>query len=124
MSCAYATTPSCARSSVVEQRKTRARRQAKQVAKRRSCTRVVLDMDSSVGPTHGEQEGSLWNGHSACTYDDDEGAPFSVHLNGRRKWTALARRRATAAKPARLGRGRPLRAVGVAHVEDETVGVE
>ena len=28
------------------------------------------------------------------------------------------------AKPVPLGRGRPLRAVGVAHVEDETVGVE
>jgi len=27
----------------------------------------VLDMDSSVSPTHGEQENSVWNGHYACT---------------------------------------------------------
>ena len=24
-------------------------------------------MDSSVSPTHGEQENSVWNGHYACT---------------------------------------------------------
>src|SRR3984957_16308682 len=28
---------------------------------------AVLDMDSSVSPTHGEQENSVWNGHYACT---------------------------------------------------------
>jgi hypothetical protein len=28
---------------------------------------IVLDMDSSVSPTHGEQENSVWNGHCACT---------------------------------------------------------
>ncbi len=28
---------------------------------------VVLDMDSSVSPTHGEQENGVWNGHYACT---------------------------------------------------------
>jgi hypothetical protein len=28
---------------------------------------VVLDMDSSVSPTHGEQEGSAYNGHFGCT---------------------------------------------------------
>jgi hypothetical protein len=28
---------------------------------------VVLDMDSSVSPTHGEQEMSVWNGHDECT---------------------------------------------------------
>ena len=27
----------------------------------------MLDMDSSVSPTHGEQEDSVWNGHYACT---------------------------------------------------------
>jgi Transposase DDE domain group 1 len=27
----------------------------------------VLDMDSSVSPTHGEQEMSVWNGHYQCT---------------------------------------------------------
>jgi hypothetical protein len=38
----------------------------------RSCARptaprgIVLDMDSSVSPTHGEQENSVWNGHYAC----------------------------------------------------------
>jgi Transposase DDE domain group 1 len=28
---------------------------------------IVLDIDSSVSPTHGEQEGSSYNGHFACT---------------------------------------------------------
>ena len=28
---------------------------------------IVLDMDSSVSPTHGEQELSVWNGHYECT---------------------------------------------------------
>ena len=28
---------------------------------------LVLDMDSSVSPTHGEQENSVWNGHYQCT---------------------------------------------------------
>jgi Transposase DDE domain group 1 len=28
---------------------------------------IVLDMDSSVSPTYGEQENSVWNGHYACT---------------------------------------------------------
>ena len=28
---------------------------------------VVLDMDSSVSPTHGDQEGTAYNGHFACT---------------------------------------------------------
>ena len=27
----------------------------------------VLDMDSSVSPTHGEQEGTAYNGHFGCT---------------------------------------------------------
>ena len=27
---------------------------------------IVLDMDSSVSPTHGEQEGTAWNGHFGC----------------------------------------------------------
>ncbi len=37
------------------------------VTKTRSHKRVVLDMDSSVSPTHGDQEGSVWNGHFVCT---------------------------------------------------------
>ncbi|MFY9720667.1 MAG: IS1380 family transposase [Candidatus Cybelea sp.] len=38
-----------------------------QVAKRRPRGRAVLDMDSSVSPTHGDQESSVWNGHFGCT---------------------------------------------------------
>jgi hypothetical protein len=34
---------------------------------RRPPPGIVLDMDSSVSPTHGEQEMSVWNGHYACT---------------------------------------------------------
>jgi hypothetical protein len=34
---------------------------------RRPPRGVVLDMDSSVSPTHGEEEMSVWNGHYACT---------------------------------------------------------
>jgi len=34
---------------------------------RRSLRSVVLDMDSSVRPTHGNQEGTAYNGHFACT---------------------------------------------------------
>src|SRR5262245_20562437 len=34
---------------------------------RRPPRGVVLDMDSSVSPTHGEQEMSAWNGHYGCT---------------------------------------------------------
>src|SRR5262249_56113224 len=32
---------------------------------RRPPRGIVLDMDSSVSPTHGEQEMSVWNGHYA-----------------------------------------------------------
>jgi hypothetical protein len=38
-----------------------------QVHGRRPPRGVVLDMDSSVSPTHGDQELSVWNGHYACT---------------------------------------------------------
>jgi hypothetical protein len=34
---------------------------------RRPPRGVVLDMDSSVSPTHGDQEMSVWNGHYKCT---------------------------------------------------------
>ena len=34
---------------------------------RRAANVVVLDMDSSVSPTHGEQEGTAYNGHFGCT---------------------------------------------------------
>ena len=33
------------------------------VHSRRPPRGIVLDMDSSVSPTHGEQEMSVWNGH-------------------------------------------------------------
>ena len=34
---------------------------------RRPPRGIVLDMDSSVSPTRGEQELSVWNGHYECT---------------------------------------------------------
>ncbi|ANY83066.1 transposase (plasmid) [Microvirga ossetica] len=34
---------------------------------RRPVNGIVLDMDSSVSPTYGEQEGSAYNGHFGCT---------------------------------------------------------
>ena len=37
------------------------------VCARRPTNVVVLDMDSSVSPTHGEQEGTAYNGHFGCT---------------------------------------------------------
>jgi hypothetical protein len=38
-----------------------------QVHARRPPRGIVLDMDSSVSPTHGDQENSVWNGHYSCT---------------------------------------------------------
>jgi hypothetical protein len=37
------------------------------VRRRRGQKTVILDMDSSESPTYGEQEGSAYNGHFACT---------------------------------------------------------
>ena len=37
------------------------------VRKRKPIRKLILDMDSSVSPTHGEQEGSSYNGHFGCT---------------------------------------------------------
>jgi hypothetical protein len=37
------------------------------VQQRRAPKMIVLDMDSSESPTYGEQEGSAYNGHFACT---------------------------------------------------------
>ena len=34
---------------------------------RRPPRGILLDMDSSVSPTHGERENSVWNGHYDCT---------------------------------------------------------
>jgi len=38
-----------------------------QVHNRRPPKEVVLDMDSSVSPTYGDQEGTAYNGHFGCT---------------------------------------------------------
>jgi hypothetical protein len=37
------------------------------VQARRAATSLVLDIDSSVSPTYGEQEGTAYNGHFECT---------------------------------------------------------
>jgi hypothetical protein len=37
------------------------------VRKHKPIRKLILDMDSSVSPTHGEQEGSAYNGHFGCT---------------------------------------------------------
>ena len=38
-----------------------------QVRRRKPIKQLILDLDSSVSPTHGEQEGSAYNGHFGCT---------------------------------------------------------
>ena len=43
---------------------------------RRPTNVVVLDMDSSVSPTYGEQEGTAYNGH------------FAIFVPARRVWAA------------------------------------
>ena len=35
---------------------------------RHPCKAIVLDMDSSVSPPHGDQEGAAYTGHFACTW--------------------------------------------------------
>lgn len=39
----------------------------KQAQQRRAPDRIVLDLDSSVSQTHGQQEGSAYNGYFECT---------------------------------------------------------
>ena len=34
---------------------------------RRAPVKIILDMDSSVSPTYGDQEGTAYNGHFGCT---------------------------------------------------------
>jgi len=34
----------------------------------RGSVEIILGMDSSVSPIHGEREQSVWNGHFGCTY--------------------------------------------------------
>jgi Transposase DDE domain group 1 len=61
---------------------------------------LILDMDSSVSPTHGQQEGSSYNGHFGCTcyhplfcfnqYGDVEGALLREgNVHSARDWQAL-----------------------------------
>jgi hypothetical protein len=38
-----------------------------QVRRRKRMPEVILDLDSSVSPTHGGQEGTAYNGHFECT---------------------------------------------------------
>jgi hypothetical protein len=38
-----------------------------QVRRRKRMPEIVLDLDSSVSPTHGQQEGTAYNGHFECT---------------------------------------------------------
>ncbi|MFC1544945.1 IS1380 family transposase [Gemmatimonadota bacterium] len=60
--------------------------------KKTSYRRIILDMDSSVSPVHGDQQGSAYNGHFGCScfhplfcfnqFGDCEGAmlrPGNVH---------------------------------------------
>jgi len=37
------------------------------VRRRKPIREIVLDLDSSVSETYGEQEGTAWNGHFGCT---------------------------------------------------------
>jgi hypothetical protein len=37
------------------------------ICQRRPIKKLILDMDSSVSETYGQQEGSMYNGHFACT---------------------------------------------------------
>ena len=46
------------------------------VRQRKPVREIILDMDSSVSETYGEQEGSAYNGHFACP--DASGLPSSV----------------------------------------------
>src|SRR5207344_537432 len=47
---------------------------------RRPPDGIILDMDSSESPTHGQQEGSAWNGHFGCTcFSNRAGRVKSLH---------------------------------------------
>ena len=38
-----------------------------QVSRQKPSKKLILDLDSSVSPTHGNQEGTAYNGHFECT---------------------------------------------------------
>ena len=78
---------------------------------------VVLDMDSSVSPTHGEQEMSVWNGHYECTcYHALFVFNKPVRRSGALRPAAWQRpqRRWMGRRPG-AGRGKPLRRRPAAH---------
>jgi len=59
---------------------------------------IILDMDSSESPTHGQQEGSVWNGHFGCTcyhplFVFTEGLPTDIGRSYEEDgtWTELGR---------------------------------
>src|SRR5262249_10300880 len=56
------------------------------VQAQRARTTLVLDIDSSVSPTYGAQEGTAYNGHFACTCYH----PLFVFQPGRRPGTVCA----------------------------------
>ena len=39
-----------------------------QVSRQKPSKKLILDLDSSVSPTHGNQEGTAYNGHFECTW--------------------------------------------------------
>ena len=55
---------------------------------------IILDMDSSESPTHGEQEGSAWNGHFEATCYH----PLFV-FNQSVTWSAASCEQATSTAP-------------------------
>ena len=65
-----------------------------------SYRRIILDMDSSVSPVHGDQQGSAYNGHFGCTcfhplfcfnqFGDCEGAMLrSGNVHSAERWKEL-----------------------------------
>ena len=71
-----------------------------QANRRSGMKELVLDMDSSESPTHGQQEGSAWNGHFECTcyhplfcfnqYGDLEGAKLREgNVHSADNWRAV-----------------------------------
>ena len=49
---------------------------------RRPLKSIVLDMDSSVSPTYGDQEGAAYNGHFACTCDAEASYQTAIGPGG------------------------------------------
>ena len=64
---------------------------------RRAPRGIVLDMDSSVSPTHGDQEMSVWNGHyarpSPQSQPNEAGRRVDVGLDRSSRRSTMRRRR-------------------------------